>query len=76
MARPRGNRKEARVSVSFEGGDYAALQALARRDDVSVAWMVRRAVHDLIAREREIADNPELPLVRRTPRHNQPAGPQ
>lgn len=76
MARPRGNRKEARISVSFDGGDYAALQALARRDDVSVAWMVRRAVHDLIARERETADNPELPLVRRVVRPNQPAGPR
>jgi hypothetical protein len=76
MARPKGNRKEARISVSFDGGDYATLRALARRDDVSVAWMVRRAVHDLIAREREIADNPELPLVPRTLRHGQPAGTQ
>ena len=56
MARPRGNRKEARISVSFDNGDYAILCALARRDDVSIAWIVRRAVHDLTARERQFVD--------------------
>jgi len=65
MARPRGNRKEARLSVSFDAGDYAQLSALAARRNVSVAWLVRQAVLELIGREREVADNPELPLVRR-----------
>ena len=71
MARPRGNRKEARVSVSFDDGDYAALCALARRSDVSVAWMVRHAVHSLIERAREITENPELPLIPRVARGDQ-----
>ena len=65
MARPRGNRKEARLSVSFDAQDYAQLSALAARRDVSVAWLVRHAVHDLISHERDAAENPELPLVRR-----------
>jgi hypothetical protein len=68
MARPKGNRKDARLSVSFDHRDYAALCALARRNDVSVAWMVRHAVHSLIEREREAVDNPELPLIRRAAR--------
>ena len=69
MARPRGNRKEARISVSFDAGDYAELAALAARRDVSVAWLIRRAAQDMIRREHEANQNPELPLVRRHPAH-------
>jgi len=64
MARPKGHRKEARLSVSFDANDYAQLAALAARRDVSVAWLIRQAVHTLIRQEREVAENPELPLVR------------
>jgi predicted transcriptional regulator len=69
MARPRGKRKEARISVSFDEQEYASLGALARRHDVSVAWMVRQAVHALIEREQTHPENLELPLIVR-------AGPQ
>lgn len=65
MARPRGNRKEARLSVSLDDRDYAELCALARRNDVSVAWMVRQAIHGLIQQEQDKAQNQELPLLRR-----------
>lgn len=65
MARPRGQRKEARLSVSFDASDYAQLRALAARRDVSVAWLIRHAVHELIGRDRAATENPELPLVRR-----------
>lgn len=64
MARPKGHRKEARLSVSFDSTDYAELSALAARRDVSVAWLIRSAVNDLIMRERDASENPELPLVR------------
>jgi hypothetical protein len=64
MARPRGNRKEARTSVSFDAGEYAQLCTLAARRDVSVAWLIRHAVHELIRSERDAAQNPELPLLR------------
>lgn len=65
MARPKGQRKEARLSVSFDASDYAHLCALAARSDVSVAWLIRHAVQEMIGRDREAAANPELPLVRR-----------
>jgi hypothetical protein len=68
MGRPRGNRKEARTSVSFDAGEYAQLCTLAERRDVSVAWLIRQAVNELIRKERDVADNPELPLVRRPTR--------
>jgi predicted DNA-binding ribbon-helix-helix protein len=65
MARPKGHRKEARLSVSFDSADYAQLNALAARRAVSVAWLIRSAVQELITRERNALENPELPLVRR-----------
>lgn len=64
MPRPRGNRKEARLSVSLDDQDYTALCALARRNDVSVAWIVRQAIHGLILQQ-DSAHSPELPLLRR-----------
>lgn len=66
MARPRGHRKEARLSVSFDATDYAQLAALAARRHVSVAWLIRHAVHEIFRNEREAAENPELPLLRRS----------
>jgi hypothetical protein len=65
MARPKGNRKEARLSVSLDEQEYAELCSLARRDDVSVAWMVRQAIHNLIRLEEEKARNPALPFPRK-----------
>ena len=65
MARPKGNRKEARLSVSLDDRDYAELCALARCNDVSVAWMVRQAIYGLIRQEQHKTQNPELPLLRR-----------
>ena len=73
MARPRGNRKEARLSVSLDERDYAELCAIAQRHDVSVAWMVRQAVHTLIQQHRDETRNPELPLIRRTTQSAQAA---
>jgi len=67
MGRPKGTRKEARVSVSFDGREYAALCALAERHDVSIAWMVRQAVHELIQHKRK----PLLPRVHRVSRPKQ-----
>jgi hypothetical protein len=61
MSRPRGNRKEARLSVSLDEQDYAALTSIARRSDVSIAWLARQAIQALIDREK---DKSELPLVR------------
>ncbi len=65
MARPKGKRKQARISVSFEDADYATLCALAHRRDVSVAWVVRQAVHGLLEREKNEGSNLELPLIPR-----------
>ena len=63
MARPRGNRKTARLSVSLDAQDYAVLAEIARKEDVSVAWVVRRAVSEIVRSHQEGAAEPELPLA-------------
>jgi len=73
MGRPRGNRKEARLSVSLDERDYEELCALAHQHDVSVAWMVRQAVHILIRQQQDATANPELPLPRGGLRADRPA---
>lgn len=65
MARPRGNRRVARLTVSFDEQVHTVLAELARRQDVSVAWIVRRAVTEFIGRH-ERSGQPELPLRRTT----------
>jgi hypothetical protein len=65
MPRPRGEcRATTRVSVSLQ--TYAELRALARRSDVSAAWMVRRAVTELLEWASEPGQTLELPLARRS----------
>lgn len=61
MARPRGNRKTARLSISLDARDYAILTEIARKEDVSVAWVVRRAVSEIVRSHQEGAAEPELP---------------
>lgn len=63
MARPRGNRKTARLSVSLDARDYAVLAEIARKEDVSVAWVVRRAVSEVVRSHEKGAAEPELPLA-------------
>lgn len=64
MPRPRENRRTARLTVSLDERIHATLTALARRQDVSVAWLMRRAVSEFIERQEPQAQ-PELPLRRR-----------
>jgi predicted transcriptional regulator len=53
MARPRGNRKLARLTVSLDGQVFQHLRALAEAADVSIAWLARRAIEDLIESENQ-----------------------
>lgn len=53
MSRITPNPKTARLSVSLDEQTYKALCDIARNDDVSVAWVIRRAVNDLVASRAE-----------------------
>jgi len=37
-----------RVTVSVTPGDYATLSTLAEKHEVSVSWVVRRAIHEYL----------------------------
>lgn len=50
-----------RLTVSLTGSDYDALSALADKDDVSVSWVVRRAIDEYLDNHRHEAE-PVLPL--------------
>ena len=50
MGRPRTDRKIARISVSLDHQDYQVLRDIAEKNDVSAAWIVRRAVADYLGR--------------------------
>ena len=50
--------KIARLSVSLDQADYESLQRLADQNDVSIAWLVRKAV------ERLLESNPQRDLFR------------
>lgn len=49
MARPKGTPKTNRVTVSFDADAHDALRIRAEQEDVSIAWLIRRAVNDMIA---------------------------
>ena len=63
MPRPKGKRVPVRLSVSMGAGVHAKLLQLADRQDVSLAWLIRKALAEFIERQEE--DNQaELPLRR------------
>ena len=46
--------------MSLDEADYAALNAMASRSDVSLSWVIRQAVQRFV---REHGAEPELPLM-------------
>ena len=48
MARPKGTPKTNRVTVSLDDQTHRVLQAYSERDDVSISWLIRRAVAEMI----------------------------
>lgn len=54
-------KKTTRISVSLDEADYHDLNQLAGRGDVSVAWVIRRAIAEFLDKHRDAADA-QLPL--------------
>jgi len=66
MPRPKGKKRSVRLSVSLDEADHAELQRIAIENDLSVAWVIRKAVTEFIGRSGE-CEQGELPLARRSP---------
>ncbi|MDT8760548.1 ribbon-helix-helix protein, CopG family [Sphingomonas psychrotolerans] len=60
-----------RVTVSVAPVDYDTLNTLAEKDDVSVSWIVRRAIHEYLRRHQQ----PER-AVRRSTLEKRSAAPE
>lgn len=59
-------RKSTRLTVSLEEQDYAALADLAVARDVSLSWLIRRAVRQFIERAQSVDNKGEEILHART----------
>lgn len=55
-----GEKRGQRITVSLADSDHAALLALADKHDVSLSWLARKAISDLLARNSD--DELQLPL--------------
>ena len=53
-------RKSTRLTVNLDEADYAALNAIASKSDVSLSWVIRQAIQRFV---REHGAEPELPLT-------------
>lgn len=63
VARPKGKKPAVRLSIGLDPADHAELSRLAAQHDLSVAWMVRKAVSEFVERNAN-QDQPVLPLHR------------
>lgn len=52
MSRPKGKKPSVRLSVSVSTTDHAELARIAVARDLSLAWVVRRAISDFVERHR------------------------
>jgi predicted transcriptional regulator len=51
----RSNKLGPRVTVSVTSDYYETLNSLAEKDEVSVSWVVRRAIHEYLQRHQQQA---------------------
>ena len=61
MPHARSKKKSVRLSVTLDEHEYAALTRLGEELDLSAAWMIRRAVSEVVARHRDGIEA-DLPL--------------
>lgn len=48
MGRPKAEKQPARLTVTLDEQDYSAVCSLAAQNDVSAAWVIRRAVQQYL----------------------------
>ena len=60
--RPKLKKFGPRLTISVTPRDYGRLAHVAKENDASVSWVIRRAINEYLARTPEI-EEPELPLI-------------
>jgi hypothetical protein len=71
MARPKGKKPTVRLSVSVSTTDHAELVRFAEERDLSIAWVVRRAIADFVDHHRDDSQQElHLPRSPRQERHS------
>ena len=50
MANRRKDKLLKRVTISVDPDDYAVLEGIAERGDVSAAWLIRRSIREFLGR--------------------------
>ncbi|TIX71509.1 MAG: CopG family transcriptional regulator [Mesorhizobium sp.] len=50
VARPKNQKQPARFTVTLDKDDYREVCALAANNDVSAAWVIRRAIQDYLGK--------------------------
>lgn len=50
MANRRKDKPLKRVTISLDPDDYAVLEDIAERSDVSAAWLIRRSIREFLIR--------------------------
>lgn len=61
-----------RITVNLNPDEYLALSELSQRYQVSLAWLARRAITNLLEQYRKNPNQINLPLVSNTARGSQP----
>lgn len=55
-----------RITVNLNSDEYLALTELSERYQVSLAWLARRAIGDLLSQYRKNPNQLEMPFVNHT----------
>jgi predicted transcriptional regulator len=64
MGRPKTTRQATRLTITLNAEDYAKICNLANQNDVSAAWIIRRAIDSYLERPQAEAA-PAKPAVKR-----------
>lgn len=54
MARPKTDKQGSRLTVTLDADDYAEVCSRALANDVSAAWIIRRAVQEYLGKSQDI----------------------
>lgn len=51
MPRPKDPKKMTRITISIDPDEYEAVEKLAKKDERSASWVIRKAVREYLERQ-------------------------